>query len=388
MKLICLKENNPRSAGEPVRRRLMVVLKASSFVGLCIVLFGFLGCTSPPKRSADLEEKRLPSISCNRRVCSKLEGFLYIASSGPLISGKEGRYVAFLDFGKCELDLLFLKGVRREFAPWAVSPTRDKVYFDCEYEPPVVNGKASVPTFCDGVYRIGEYDTATKSITYLFEGPVESIGFKYSGRDDAIFFAGTRWAEPYNREHPFRDTVFKLDAASGKAREIVNSTATFIVEDVAEGGRVLLLMEREEVFSETKYFIRDFEGRLLNEVRVSYEDGILLDPRLSRDGKSIAFVIGSGGGREDLFFVERCERDGLDIIFIRGKWSEKYHRWFRSLYCFSPDGRYLILVFAKDPSPRRYSEVTLVLYNLDTGESDWLVRAEFATTNLYLDWRQ
>jgi hypothetical protein len=388
MKLICLKENNRRSAGEPVRRRFMVVRKASSVVGLCIVLFAFFSCASSPKPTADPQEERLPSIYYNRRVFSKLEGFLYIAASGPLISGKDGRYVAFLDFEKCELEPVFLKGVRRDFAPWAVSPSRGKVYFSCEYEPPVINGEPSVPTFFGSVCRIGEYDTATKSIRFLFEGPFESSGFEYSGRDDAIFFAGTRWAEPHNREHPFRDTVFKLDAASGKVREIINSTATFNVEDVAEGGRVLLLMEREEVFSETRYFIRDFEGRRLNEVRVSYEDGILLYPRLSRDGKSIAFVIGSGGGKEDLFFVERCERDGVDIIFIRGKWSGKHHRWFRGLYCFSPDGRYLILLFAKRPWPCKYSEVTLVLYDLDTGEYDWLVKAEYAPTSLYLNWQQ
>jgi hypothetical protein len=386
--LICLKENNPRSAGEPVRRRFMVVRKASSVVGLCIVLFAFFSCASPPKRPADVQEKRFPSISCNRSVCSKLGGFLYIAAGGPLISGQNGRYVAFLDFEKCELAPVFLKGVKRDFAPWAVSPTRDKVYFSCEYKPPVVNGKASVPTFFNRVYRIGEYDTATKSISFLFEGPFESSGFEYSGRDDAIFFAGTRWAEPHNREHPFRDTVFKLDAASGKVREIINSTATFNVEDVAEGGRVFLLMEREEVFSETRYFIRDFEGRRLNEVRVSYEDGILRNPRLSWDGKLTAFVIDTGGFRVDFFSVERCERDGLDIMFMRGTWSEKYHRWFQGLYCFSPDGRYLILLFAKDPWPRKYSEVTLVLYDLETGESDWLVKAEYAPTSLYLNWQQ
>jgi len=330
-------------------------------------------------------KKRAPSVVLNRYACSGLGGVLLIAGDGPLISSDDGRYVALLDFDNGELTAVFLKGIGIGISPSVFSPSRSRVYFESRFTPPAVWGKRVTPTIFDRAYLIGEYDIKTKAIKYLFLGPFIDGGFGYSPRGNTIIFDCFGWAEPGHPENPLRHHVFKLDVASGEVEEILGSYSILNVDAVAAGGRIFLLSERKEAFSDTRYFICDYEGRRLREVPVSYDDGVLDGKYLSSDGKRIAFKRASRVKSIRAFSVERSVRAGTEVLFVQG---EEYRGRFRDGYCFSPDGHYLVVLFAKYPWPCEYSEVTLVLYDLDTGESDWLVKAEFAPTHLYLNWQR
>lgn len=365
--------------------RIVIIILST---GSSVSFFNACGYTGDGAVDSRPAKKRVPSVVFNRDAFSGLGGVLLIAAGGPWIARDEGRYVAFLDFDKRELTAVFLKGVTSGFCPWAFSPSRDRVYFGGRFTPPAVEGEPVVPTFFDRAHLIGEYDIKAKATRYLFVGPCISAGFGYSGADNTIIFDGTGWAEAGSPENPLKHHVFKLDVASGKVEEIIGSPACLNVNVVAESGRIFLLSEREKVFSETRYFIYDYKGRRLKTVPVSYEDGVLDGRYLSDDGKRIAFTRKSRGRSIHSFSVNRYARGDFGIIFIQGTWSEEHHRCFRGPLCFSPDGHYLILLFAKDPWPCEYSEVRLVLYDLNTGEYDWLVKAEYAPTSLYLNWQQ
>jgi len=365
-------------------RGFIIILSTGSFMSY----INACGCGGDGAKDGPPAKKRPPSVIYNRDAFSGLGGVLLISAGGPLISGDDGRYAVFLDFDKRELTAFFLKGVRRRFYPRAGSPSRDRVYFEGRFIPPAVEGKRVIPTIFDRAYLIGEYDIKTKAIRYLFLGPFINGGFGYSPVDNTIIFDGFGWAEAGSPENPIRHHVFRLDVASGRVEEIIGSWNILHVDAVADSGRFFLLSEREEAFSETRFFIYDYKGRRLKTVPVSYEDGVLDGRYLSDDGKRIAFTRKSRGRSIHSFSVNRYARGDFGILFIQGKWLEEYRRWFRGPHCFSPDGRYLIVLFAKYPWPCEYSEVTLVLYDLDTGEYDWLVKAEFAPTSLYLDWQQ
>ncbi len=357
-----------------------IIISTGSFLSF----FNECGCASDGAGDRRPAKKRAPSVVLNRYACSGLGGVLLIAGDGPLISSDDGRYVALLDFDNGELTAVFLKGIGIGISPSVFSPSRSRVYFESRFTPPAVRGKRVTPTIFDRAYLIGEYDIKTKAIKYLFLGPFIDGGFGYSPRGNTIIFDCFGWAEPGHPENPLRHHVFKLDVASGEVEEILGSYSILNVDAVAAGGRIFLLSERKEAFSDTRYFIYDYEGRRLREVPVSYDDGVLDGKYLSSDGKRIAFKRASRVKSIRAFSVERSVRAGTEVLFVQG---EEYRGRFRGGYCFSPDGHYLVVLFAKYPWPCEYSEVTLVLYDLDTGESDWLVKAEFAPTHLYLNWQ-
>lgn len=349
-------------------------------------------CAVGRKQNVAQSKQLGPAVVCNYKACSKLEGAILITIERGFyegtIVGEDGRYVVVFDFNERVVKPVFLRGIGFEYMPHAISASRDRFYFEGRYKPRRVEGEAEIPTFFECVYRIGEYEVTTKKIRYLFEGPFIASAFSYSVRDNLIIFDAWGPEEFPIRELPKTHFVFKLDVASGEAEKVITSEKPLSVNSIAEAAGVFFLTEGRKAGSRYRYVLCDYEGRLLRTVPISEGDGVLSYPAISANGKRVVFRSEKRGNPSRVFSVYGQVREGLEVFFIQGSWSEEFRSWFRGPYCFSPDGRYLILLFAKDPWPRYFSEVTLVLYDLDTGESDWLVRAEYAPAEIQLDWQQ